>query len=339
MASNEQNICNVLRSEWAALVATIRNLSGVMDRLLSRIRSLMDRIVNDFVNMFYEMIRDIRDAVSNFMGLKAIDQAMIRQNYCQWLYKCKPALDLLIAKLPKDMKDWLRGSIKTTTPDWSKYGMPPMTFHSRYEFFEYYLCRLSLNDMFNHFTDYYMRALKDYIERYKKYITSDWLLHNTVIGRNILVLCRMYRNYFRDNIFPLIDKLLPYLDCAFATCDFGLSTQNFLDDFKAKYFFDIHNTPNPADRWTFMVNDMTAALDEFQIGVIEDATTIARPIKAISEEQDERERDAEKNFAAYREAAYKEAVDTLISPNNNANQTVDKTAMREVVSEKTPNSR
>ena len=155
------------------------------------------------------MIRDIRDYLGALLAFKAIDQNMVRKEYCKWLYKCKPALNLLIDQLPKDMQTWMREDIKVKTPDWSKWGIPPITFHSKYEVIEYALCRLSLNDIYNKFTDYYIKAFQDFINEYKKYITSDWLLHNTMLGRNVLVLLRMYRNYFRDNIFPFIDKLTP----------------------------------------------------------------------------------------------------------------------------------
>ena len=112
MASSESNICNVLRSEWAALIAVIKNVSRFLDNLLRRITTLLDRIVNSFISMYFNMIRDIRDYLGALLAFKAIDQNMVRREYCKWLYKCKPALNLLIDQLPKDMQTWMREDIK-----------------------------------------------------------------------------------------------------------------------------------------------------------------------------------------------------------------------------------
>ena len=92
-----------------------------------------------------------------------------------------------------------------------------------------------------------INKLFDYLSQFEKFFDLDYWLQNTFIGRQIQTLVALYEAAF-DTILRIINEELdPFLDCAFAMCDFGVSTKNFLDDFSTRYKLERESTPSLSD--------------------------------------------------------------------------------------------
>jgi hypothetical protein len=235
---------------------------------------MINRIVNSYFAAIAGTLRDIKDIITAVLGLNALDQNSARREFCNLMYNCKPAIDLIFPYINEDVVNWYTRNDKFVTPDLSEWGIPPMTFNSKYEVFEYFACRLSLSQLFNNFADKMIGKLMDFILSYRQYLTLDWFLQNTMPGRVLSRFVKDYEDFFNEYIFPVFEKLEPYLNCSFALCDFGASTTNFFEDFKTKYYFGINSAPNPVARWVLFKDDLFGSLKDYSDGALQDLDQI-----------------------------------------------------------------
>lgn len=279
--STEKNLCNAMREEWRMLYTLIQNVSQILNKLLNLIRSLINRIVNSYLSAIAATLRDIKDIVAAYLGLSAIDTASARQEFCRLLYNCKPAMDIVMRNYDKSLYKWLYEQDSFETPDLSKWGIPSIKFNSKYEVFEYAACRLSLNSLYNSFIDTLINNLMNFLNDYKKYASIDWFLEHTWLGKFLARQMKDYEEFFKDHILKYMDMMLPYLNCAFAMCDFGLSTTNFMEDFKTKYKIGKNNIHNPLDNWVLFKDDMLSGMKYTMDQMIADIEEIV-PSEMIS---------------------------------------------------------
>ena len=93
MSSNEKNVCNVLRETWRSIITLVDYLSSFLRKIMSKIQALINRIKNTIIRRLLSTIRDVRDIISNFLGLQTLDNNNFRNDFCQNLYKCKIAVE------------------------------------------------------------------------------------------------------------------------------------------------------------------------------------------------------------------------------------------------------
>ena len=261
--SNQKNICNVMREQWRAIISLIDYLSSIMRRMLNQMAALMDRVKNTILKSITNAIVDVKDILAKFMGLRAIDNNAARKDFCRVLYACKPALEILSSYISKDLFSWIFGPDEFKTFDLSSYGIAKQTFSSKFEVFEYVACRLSLSSMFDSFTDKMINNLMDLLSKYEKYLSLDWWLKNTVVGRVLSRLLNEYEAFFNNRIKPLIRKIEPFMNCSFALCDFNQSTVNYLDDFQNRYSIGMKTLPDLSKDWQVDKNELTKDLDSY----------------------------------------------------------------------------
>jgi hypothetical protein len=120
--------------------------------------------------------------------------------------------------------------------------------------------------------------IMQYIEKFRKYLTLDWILENTMPGRVLSRMMNDYEDFFNEYIFPTIQKLEPYLQCTFALCDFGESTSNFFTDYRARYKIGMDNAAKPGENWKVFRNEITQSLTDYANGVLQDVDQI-NPVK------------------------------------------------------------
>lgn len=288
MANNEKNLCNVMREEWRLLTTLVNNAAQILRKILNHIRSLVNRLANSYFALIGGVLRDIRDMVSAYLGLAMIDQSMARQELCRMMYQCKPAIDIVLRNVNKGFYNWLYEPSQSSSPDLSKWGIPAVTVQSRYEAFEYVACRLSLNNLYNNFTDKMINNLMDFLNDYKKYLTMDWLLEHTMPGRVLMRAIKDYEDFFKEYIQKYLDKLVPYLNCAFAMCDFGVSTQNFFDDFRRRYAIGLSNAENQVgQRWTMFRDELLDGFSSTLTSIQNDVENIVPSEMQASKENTE----------------------------------------------------
>lgn len=242
MSSNEQNLCTFLREEWFALINLINFMSNALKKQLQIIQGLLDRIRNTIISRLLSTIRSLQDYLSGLLGLQTIDNS--RKDFCAVLYTCLPALEKIAKFISPDVYKAIFGADPIDTFDLNKYGIPgPSHFSSKYELMEYYVCRLSFRSALNGITNKIISNILEFLSKFDKYFDINWWLDNTVWGRQLKLLINEYEAIF-DGIKKFINKLIPYINCSFALCDFKFSTQNFIDNLKASYKLEQKPAPN-----------------------------------------------------------------------------------------------
>lgn len=282
--SQEKNICNTLRLSWRSLITLIDYLEGFLRKILSQIQALINRIKNTILRRILSTIRSLQEIVSNFLGLQAIDNASIRTSLCSILYKCKPILEVLSNLVSKELFNKIFGPDSIKTIDLSKYGIAQLTFNSKFELFEYVACRLSLSGLLNSIVDNLIQNLLDFLGQFDKYLDINWWLQNTVWGRALARLIKEYEDFFNDRIKPFLDKLIPYLDCTFALCDFSISTNNYFDDFKQKFKAERQQKVDLTQEFVILKEDLYSDLTDSFAGAKSELevfkSTLVAPIEA-----------------------------------------------------------
>lgn len=234
MSTNEGNICNVLREAWRSIITLVDYLKSFLRKILSQIQALINRIKNTIIRRLLSTIRSLQEIVQNFLGLQAID-SLKSQNFCNVMFQCKPILEQLSQFVSPELFDKIFGKESIKTIDLSKYGIAPLEFNSKFELFEYVACRLSLTGLLDNVVSNFINQLMSFLGQFDKYFDINWWLQNTVWGKLLNRLINEYESIFNDRIKPFLDKLIPYLNCTFALCDFSVSTTNYLDDFQSKF--------------------------------------------------------------------------------------------------------
>jgi hypothetical protein len=283
MASNEKNLCNVLRDTWRALLELVNYNSSYLRRILSSIQALINRVKNTILRRIANVIRDIRDIVSNFLGLQTIDNNLARNEFCKVLYACKPALEKIMPLISQELYNQIFGPESIKTIDLAKYGLPQINFASKFELFEYVACRLSLRGLLDNVTETLIQTLLAFIQKFEKYLDINWWLNNTAFGRVLKRLINEYEQLFNNTVKPFIDELEKYMNCAFALCDFSKSTDNFLSDFSSKYKIERSQNVNLQTEWVLskeeLYGDLTTSMGDIKKEIASFQTSMVTPIE------------------------------------------------------------
>ena len=274
MVNNEQTICNAMRDTWRMLVELVENASQILNKLLARIVTLIDTIVNSVFRNLRNTMTDLKNIISAYTAMAAIDQSMARRDFCKMLYACQPAADLIWKFVSPDMYNWFKGPDKFTTPDLSKWGIPQMNFNSKFEVFDYVACRLSLKSLYDTMADKLIQSVMDFLNDYRQYVTVDWYLKNTWLGRFLVRQMDDYEDAFNEYPKKYMKMLEPYLECAFTACDYSKSTFNYMEDFRERYNIGKDNINNPLDNWKLYREEMLVALSTASNGILSDIDTI-----------------------------------------------------------------
>lgn len=285
MSSNEKNICNVLRESWRSIIVLVDYLSSFLRKIMSKIHALVNRIKNTIIRRILSTIRDIRDVISNFLGLQTLDNNNFRNDFCQNLYKCKIAVEEISKFISPELFDKIFGAESIKTIDLSKYGIAPLQFNSKFELFEYVACRLSLRGLLDSVVESLISQLLDFTNKFDQYLDINWWLENTVWGRVLLSLINEYEDFFNDRVKPFLDKLVPYLDCTFALCDFKVSTTNYFEDFSTKFKTERKQTTNLSFEWVIakeeLYSDLSESLSDARSELNTFKTTLEAPVTSV----------------------------------------------------------
>lgn len=261
--SNQKNLCNVMREQWRSLIAMLDYAASLLKRVLNQIQALIDRLKNTVIKSIANAIRDLKDIISKYLGLQAIDTNSARKDFCTLLYGCKPALELIANYVDPDLFNWIFGKDEIKSFNLSAYGLPAQTFNSKFEVFDFVACRLSLSGMLNSAVENMISGLMELIGKFDKYLQIDWWLKNTVWGRVLKRLMDTYESIFNDYVKPYLNKLTPFLDCGFALCDFTHSTSNYLEDYKDKYRLDMRTLPDLKRDWRVVKEELYKDLKDY----------------------------------------------------------------------------
>lgn len=315
-----------MRDVWRMIIDLINNASQMLNKLLARIKNLVDTIVNSVFRHIRTTLDELRNLIAAYAGLQAIDQNMARQQFCKLLYACQPALDLVWKFVSPEIFKWFKSPEPFTTPDLSKWGIPQMTFNSKYEVFDYIACRLSLSGMYNDMTSQIINNVTNFMEDYRQYVTVEWYLKNTFLGKLLVRQMKDYEDFFNEYPKKYLAMLEPYVNCTFAGCDFAFSSRNYLEDFKEKYKIGKDNAADPFENWKLYGDEMLSALHTASDGAISDILTIV-PENAQKLYDEQQARNA--------------ATDYVVQRNNEADKLLDQVnhaPKREMTTKLTKNS-
>ncbi len=261
MSTNESNICNVLRETWRSIITMVDYLSTFLRRILSKINALINRLKNTIIRRLLSTIKSLEEIISNFLGLQTIDNASLRQSFCSTLYRCKPILEQISKFISPELFNKIFGPDSIKTIDLSKYGIPSLQFNSKFELFEYVACRLSLRGLLDSVVNSLIAQMQEFISKFDKYLDINWWLENTFWGKLLLSLIKEYEDFFNDRVKPFLDKLVPYLECSFALCDFKVSTTNYFEDFATKFKTERKQNDNINFEWVIDTKELYADLE------------------------------------------------------------------------------
>lgn len=243
MSSTEKNVCDMLRDTWYSLITLLNNLKDVPRKILTQIKQLVQKLKNIVDNVLVTYAKEIADLIKSYLDLRNIDNSKARKSFCSLLYACKPAIDKLIefGVIPKALVSAIfeSGSIDQKTLE--SVGIYGVTINNNFELFEYIACRLSTTTLLNNYIDNMINALLAYLQQFEKYLDLDFWLDNHYIGRLIKRKIAEYEAFMAYILKIINEDVEPFIDCAFASCDFAVSTKNFMDDFGDK--MDLERAP------------------------------------------------------------------------------------------------
>lgn len=282
--TSESNICNVLRETWRSIITLVDYLKSFLRKILSQIQALISRIKNTIIRRLLSTIRSLQEIIQNFLGLQTLDSNSARSSFCSILYACKPAVETISQFVSPELFSKIFGKESIKTINLSDYGISPLNFNSKFELFEYVACRLSLTGLLDSVVSNFINQLMSFLSQFDKYFDINWWLENTVWGRVLKRLINEYESIFNDRIKPFLDKLIPYLNCTFALCDFSVSTNNYLDDFQAK--FKAERSQTAPDVFEFKIvkeelySDLTDSMNSAQAEMVTFKEMLAGPVEA-----------------------------------------------------------
>lgn len=236
MSTAEKNVCNILRDTWYSLIALLDNLKDVPQKILSQIRQLLQKLKNIVNDALVKYAQELADLIKSYLNLRKIDNSKARKSFCSLLYACLPAINKLIefGVIPKSVADEIFGPNPIKQETLESLGIYGVTINSNFDLFEYIACRLSTTTLLNNYIDGIINSLLAYLQQLEKFLDPDFWLNNHYIGRLIKRKIAEYEALMSSLLKIINDDLEPFMDCAFASCDFAVSTKNFLDDFSDK---------------------------------------------------------------------------------------------------------
>lgn len=236
MSNAEKNVCDILRDTWFSLITLLNNLKDIPRKVLTQIRQLVQKLKNIVDDALVKYAKEIADLIKSYLDLRKIDSSKARKSFCSLLYSCMPAVNKLIefGVIPKALADEIFGPNPVKQETLESFGIYGVTINSNFELFEYIACRLSVTTLLNNYIDNMINSLLVYLQQFEKYLDLDFWLNNHYIGRLIQRKIAEYEALMSYILQIINDDVEPFMDCAFATCDFAVSTKNFLDDFGDK---------------------------------------------------------------------------------------------------------
>lgn len=236
MSNAEKNICDILRDTWYSLITLLNNLRDIPKKVLSQIRQLIQKLKNIIESAIVKYAKEMADLIKSYLGLRKVDSSKARKSFCSLLYACLPAINKLIefGVIPQSVADEIFGPNPIKQETLNSLGIYGVTINSNYDLFEYIACRLSTTTLLNNYIDNIINSLIAYLLQFEKYLDVDYWLNNHYIGRLIKRKIAEYEALMNQILKIINDDVEPFMDCAFATCDFSVSTKNFLDDFGDK---------------------------------------------------------------------------------------------------------
>jgi len=291
--NNDQIICKLLKDEWSALKNMIEAEAKILRAIYDRIKAITSRLKNIIIRRVVGLIYEIFKVIRGMLGLDTITNNLARDKWCQVMYQCQPMIVKLSKLIGQDFFTWLYGPDDITTLDLSKYGIPKQHFTSKYEAYEFVACRLSLRGLLDGVAKDTAEWVTSYLERLLEYLDLEYWLKRTTYGRKINNLIRYYERLF-EFIKPYLEELEKYMNCTFALCDFGASSNNFADDFCQRYSIGREKNSAGKIKWTVLKDDITKDLSNHMKGVkkeIEDfqkkGTTVAEKTNALFGKKEE----------------------------------------------------
>jgi len=236
MSNAEKNVCDILRDTWFSLITLLNNLKDIPRKVLTQLKQLVQKLKNIVNDVLVKYAKEIADLIKSYLDLRKIDSSKARKSFCSLLYSCMPAVNKLIefGVIPKGLADEIFGPNPVKKETLESFGIYGVSINSNFELFEYIACRLSVTTLLNNYIDNMINSLLAYLQQFEKYLDLDFWLDNHYIGRLIKRKIAEYEALMSYILQIINDDVEPFMDCAFATCDFAVSTKNFLDDFGDK---------------------------------------------------------------------------------------------------------
>jgi len=270
MSNAEKNVCDILRDTWFSLITLLNNLKDIPKKILDQIRQLVQKLKNIINDVLVKYAKEISDLIKSYLTMRNTDASKARKSFCSLLYSCLPAIKKLIefGVIPESVANEIFGPNPIKQQTLESLGIYGVTINSNYDLFEYIACRLSTTTLLNNYIDNIINSLLAYLQQFEKYLDADYWLNAHYIGRLIKRKIAEYEALMSQILKIINEDVEPFMDCAFAACDFSVSTKNFLDDFGQK--MDCERKPRPSltslsSTWAVskekILNSLTTTLD------------------------------------------------------------------------------
>ena len=303
-------VCKLIQDEWSALTKLLELEAGYFRRIYDRIKAMATRLRNTVLRVIKSTIYELYKVLEQYLGFNAISNNLARNKFCQILYKCKPLIKKLAHLLSEDFFTWVYNpdpwvwgvdlEHQPHFPEWFslKVKIPNVTFSNKYEAFEYFACRLSLRGLLDTAANDLIQKLMDWLDReIMPYLDLNTLLRRTRLGRMINNLLKQYENFFKNHVFDNMNQIAEYIECGFALCDFGASSQNFLDDFCKRYKIKQERTPLEAMKRKFSIDydELTKDMRSEMEGVKSEVNSLNAQAKIVSKPLENLPKESENN--------------------------------------------
>jgi len=214
LLTGEELFCFILEQQYDALVALIDQAIQFPRVALQTLKSVIQAVLKLTFEVIRAAIIIIEQEIIKFLNLDGIDLSKTKENFCNVAWECAAIKDKLYSLL----------GIAEDNPA-----------RTAYETFEEVICRQGLRNLFESWTqdtllnnlDQTLAGYLDDIERVSNRVLNavdDWIdyLTNTDIP------------FVNKTFLELMDELDQYAQCAFASCNWTLTSQNkkeeLLDD-------------------------------------------------------------------------------------------------------------
>jgi len=209
--TGEQLFCSILEAEYDAFVTLIDSIINFPRMALQTIKSIIQAAVKLTMQLIRSTIIVIEQKIIEFLNLDDIDLSKTKENFCNVAWECAAIKDKIfdIMNVPDSVKN-------------------------NYEEFEEVVCRQGLRSLFEDWVqgtmldglDQTLRGFLDDIEKVFNKVQNgvdeyiDYLLNTKIpfIGKTFL---------------ELMEELDTFAQCAFASCNWALTSTNKKEDLLA----------------------------------------------------------------------------------------------------------
>ena len=206
--TGEQLFCSMLEAEYDAFVTLIESIINFPRMALQTVKSLLQAVSRLTMQLIRSTVIVIEQEIIKYLNLDGIDLSKTKENFCNVAFECAAIKDKIFSIL--------------NVPDSAK---------DNYDEFEEIVCKQGLRSLFEDWLqDNILDALDKQLASFLDDIEKVFNKVNNAVDEYIDYLLNTEIPFIGKTFLELMDELDKYAQCAFASCNWALTSTNKKED-------------------------------------------------------------------------------------------------------------